>query len=133
MIRLDSPADYPKLDGVHHLIRQHIINYINGFLTEYDASDLSSIGSVFLLETEADITDHQSMGLSQPLENTLHEFAEILVFKGLTDTVRLLHVVIIISNSWGLDVYIPENLPSETLREHLYKEFVGEKIIEMES
>jgi len=132
MIRLYSPADYPKLDDVHPLVRQHLMDYVNGFLAEYNTPDMRDIGCVFLLQSESDIADFKSMGFPQPLDEMLNEYAEVVNLKGETDTVRLIHAVFIISDSWGIDLYIPENLCPDALREHLYKEFTVERTIKLE-
>ena len=132
MIRLGSPVDYPKLDGVHPLVRQHIINHINGLLSEYGGCDLSEVGTVIFISTESELSDFKGMGLSRPLEEMQNEFAEILILKSSANEIRLIHTVFIISDSWRIDLYIPENLCPDTLREHLYKEFTGEKLIELE-
>jgi hypothetical protein len=130
MIRIDSPKDFYKLDDVHPLIQKYIINYANSLLSKCGGCNLPEIGTVILLESKNDLSDFHSMGLTQSLEHSLNDFAEIIILQGETGTQRLLHAVFILTNSWGIDLYVPERLCSESLRQHLFEEFMGEKVIE---
>jgi len=132
MIKLDSPADFPKLEVVHPLVKKYIIKFINGLLAEYNISDLSEIGSVIIITAESKLSDFQSMGFPQPLEKMQNELAEILILKNGTDEIRLLHAVYILSDSWGIDIYIPENQNCAFCAKFFYKEFTGERVIELE-
>ena len=134
MIRIDSAADYPKLDGVHPLAAQHIQKACDDLMRMYNLTDMSEIGCTFYLDSQADIDNHLEMGLSQPMEKSINEVADVLVLKGRRDTIRLIYAVYILNDSWGIAVYMPEDLPSDTLKTKLFEEYDGrEKIIEMEA
>jgi len=130
VIHISSKADYPKLDTLPPTVAQHIKHHCNTLLKDSNVPDLHEVGDVFFLEKPEDIQNHTALGLSEPLEQTLNEMTEKLIFKGKPEPLRVVRTVFVLNNNCAIDVFVPENLITPSLQEHLYKVFDGETIIE---
>ncbi len=132
MIRIDSKSDYLKLcsPSVSPLARRCLTEYVDKLLNDYSLPDLSEIGPVFFMQTQKDIGNYRAVGLHQPFDAALNEFAEILTLKGGGQQYRLIHSVYIFTNGYGISVFFPYDIVPEHTKAHLFEEWSGTKEID---
>ncbi len=68
------------------------------------------------------------MGLTNSLENSFPEFAELLIFKNSLEYIKLLHSCFVISNSYAISVYTEIEILSKSAETNLMHDCVIKEI-----
>lgn len=80
-------------------------NELGRLLTSYEIDDISSFGSLFVLEDNLEFEDYAEMGLSEPVNQNL-EFVDHITVKRRNRKEEYLLGCIVISDDYGIDILV---------------------------
>ena len=132
MVEIRNENDLAKLSHTNGLIQAYITRYLRYFLKEYECTDISEFGAIFLFESKEDAEKHKEMGISLPLDEATYEFTDRLSIIGKNEKVELLHSCFVLTNDYAISVFAePETLTTEIINNLL--EDSTERTINIES
>ena len=105
MIEIRNENDLKKLNHTNELIQAYITRYLQYFLKQYECSDISEFGAIYLLESIEDIDRHKEMGISLPLDKAIYEFTDRLLLIGKNEKVEILHSCFVLTNDYAVSLF----------------------------
>ncbi len=124
MIKIESQEDLTKLDNknINPLITAYIKKHFLFLTRQYKCPDLSQVGAIYLLESKEDLLLHSELGLSAPLEQSVFEFADLLILQSATESTELWHCCFVLTNDNAISLFVPADLLLLTNLESCLKE-----------
>ena len=124
MIKIESQEDLTKLDNknINLLIAAYIKKHFLFLTRQYKCPDLSQVGAIYLLESKEDLLLHSELGLSAPLEQSVFEFADLLILQSATESTELWHCCFVLTNDNAISLFVPADLLLLTNLESCLKE-----------
>lgn len=103
MVKISCIKD---LEDVSDVCAKYIAkNELERLLTSYEIDDISSFGSLFVLEDNLELEDYAEMGLSEPI-NQNFEFVDHIIAKRCNRNEEYLFGCIVISDDYGIDILV---------------------------
>lgn len=129
MITIESQEDLTKLDNkeINPLVAAYIKKYFLFLIRQYKCPDLKQVGAIYLLESKEDLQLQTELGLSAPLEQSVFEFADLLILQSATDSVQLWHCCFVKTNDNAISLFAHADLLRFTNLESCLKEDYTER------
>ena len=128
MKRINKLSDLNTLSETNNLMRGYILNLIGFFCKQYECSDISEFGAFCILETEEDIKDIGSMGLSRPLSQTVFEYVDLVTIETNSERITFVNALVLLNNDFGVNIFADINLLDEDVKRNLFEEYTRERI-----
>ena len=128
MKRINKLSDLNTLSNTNNLMRGYILNLISFFCKQYECSDISEFGAFCILETEEDIKDIGSMGLSRPLSQTTFEYVDLITMETKDESITFVNALVLLSNDFGINIFAEYDLLSDEIKAKMLEEYTEERI-----
>lgn len=134
MITIESQEDLTKLDNkeINPLIAAYIKKYFLFVCKQFHTKDLSQVGAIYLLESKKDLQLHMELGLSDPLEQSVFEFADLLTLQSAIDSIQLWHCCFVKTNDNAISLFAPADTLLFTNLESCLKQDYTERTIQID-